>query len=63
MVNCVIVVLGGDGGEDVLVVMVMVEDWVLIPVIAVRNGMTTEREMLENSPFFCQRFYFLSFFN
>lgn len=61
MVNHVMVVLAGDSGKDELVV--MVKNWVLMLVIVLHNGMTTKREMFENRPFFCQQFYFLSFFN
>lgn len=63
MVNHTMVVLAGDGGKDESVVMAMVKNWVLVLVIVLQNGMITKREMFENSPFFRQQFYFLSFFN
>lgn len=44
-------VRGGDSGEDVLVVPVVVEDRVLMQTIAVHNGMITKREILRRVPF------------
>lgn len=54
------VVMGDDGGQDVSVVVVVVEHRVMMQIIVVHNGMITKREMFEKSSFFAGNFAIFS---